>query len=100
MEEDAKTARGRRPFICRGVGGRSGEPPFPEGQTLQTRRGKHLKANYIDFFEYQVMSFKLINTSVSFQVYVNSMLKDMIQEQAMTFLDDILIMKQTYKELQ
>jgi len=54
----------------------------------------------IDFFEYQVMSFKLINTSVSFQVYVNSMLKDMIQEQAMTFLDDILIMKQTYKELQ
>lgn len=45
------------------------------------------------------MTFSLINTSVSFQVYVNSVLNSMSQDQVMVFLNDILIMKDICEKL-
>ncbi len=50
-------------------------------------------------FEYQVMPFGLTNAPASFQAYVDSVLEGMNHEQAMAFLDDILIMGETREEL-
>jgi len=50
-------------------------------------------------FEYLVMPFGLTNASASFQAYIDSVLEGMNRDQAMAFLDDILIMGETREKL-
>ena len=42
-------------------------------------------------FEYHIMPFRLINTSATFQEYINSVLKDCLDVTCLAYLDDILI---------
>src|SRR6266487_3991166 len=49
-------------------------------------------------FEYQVMSFDLINTSAIFQVYINHALHDLVDNFCIVYFDDILIFSKSEKE--
>src|SRR5438034_4953513 len=42
-------------------------------------------------FEYQVISFDLINISIIFQVYINHALCDLVDDFCIVYLDDILV---------
>ena len=44
-----------------------------------------------DHFEYAVMSFELVNASVTFQILINKVLRGLINHICMIYLDDILI---------
>ena len=44
-----------------------------------------------DHFEYQIMSFKLANASIIFQIYINKTLKRLIDVICVIYLNDILI---------
>ena len=49
-------------------------------------------------FEYQVMSFDLINISAIFQVYINYVLHDLVDDFCIVYFDDILIFSKSEKE--
>ena len=49
-------------------------------------------------YEYTVMLFELINTSVTFQAYINQVLTGMIDTELIAFLNDILIFDSTWEE--
>ena len=49
-------------------------------------------------YEYTVMSFDLINASVTFQVYIDQVLTGMIDTELIAFLNDILIFDSTQKK--
>ena len=49
-------------------------------------------------YEYTVMSFDLINTSVTFQAYIDQVLTGMIDTELIAFLNDILIFDNTWEE--
>jgi len=49
-------------------------------------------------FEYQVVSFDLINTSIIFQVYINNILCDLIDDFCIIYLDDILVFSKSEEE--
>src|SRR6266480_4694505 len=55
-------------------------------------------------FEYQVVSFDLINISVIFQVYINHALCDLVDDFCIVYLDNILVFlkskKKHYQHLQ
>ncbi len=44
-----------------------------------------------DYFEYMIMSFDLINTSVIFQTYINKILTELLNYFCVVYLNDILI---------
>ncbi len=44
-----------------------------------------------DYFEYMIMSFDLINTSVIFQTYINKILTKLLNYFCVVYLNDILI---------
>ena len=44
-----------------------------------------------DHFEYQIMSFELINVSIIFQIYINKTLKELVNVICVIYLNDILI---------
>ena len=44
-----------------------------------------------NFFEYQIMFFKLINVSTIFQIYINKILRDFIDVICVVYLNNILI---------
>ena len=44
-----------------------------------------------DYFKYTVMLFKLVNTSATFQVYINQTLWDILDVYIIVYLNDILI---------
>src|SRR5437667_2710144 len=56
------------------------------------------------YFEYQIISFDLINFSVIFQVYINHILCDLIDNFCIVYFDDILVFlkfkKKYYQHLQ
>ena len=43
------------------------------------------------YFEYQIMSFELVNASAIFQTYINKMLKKLVNNICVIYLNDILI---------
>ena len=49
-------------------------------------------------YEYTVMFFDLINASVTFQVYIDQVLTEMIDTELIAFLNDILIFESTWEE--
>src|SRR5947207_14905553 len=49
-------------------------------------------------FEYQVVSFDLINASVIFQVYINCALHDLVDNFCIVYLDDILVFSKSKKK--
>ena len=51
-----------------------------------------------DHFEYAVMSFGLVNASVTFQTLINKILRELIDHICMIYLDDILIYFKTRKK--
>ena len=55
-------------------------------------------------FEYQVVSFDLINVSVIFQVYINCVLHDLVDDFYIVYFDNILVFlklkKKHYQHLQ
>jgi len=46
---------------------------------------------HYDHFEYMIMSFNLINTSVIFQIYINKILIKLLNDFYVIYLNDILI---------
>lgn len=42
-------------------------------------------------FEYIILSFGLINTSATFQRYINQMLKEKLNQEGIGYMNDILI---------
>ncbi len=46
---------------------------------------------YYSYFKYIIMSFKLINVSVTFQVYINWALTELVNVFYVIYLNDILI---------
>ena len=50
-------------------------------------------------FEYQVVSFDLINALVIFQVYINHALCDLIDDFCIIYLDDILVFSKSKKSI-
>ena len=50
------------------------------------------------YFEYQVVSFDLTNTSAIFQVYINQALCDLIDDFCIVYFDDILIFSKSEEE--
>src|SRR6266487_2867046 len=50
------------------------------------------------YFEYQVVSFDLINALTIFQVYINHALYDLINDFCIVYLDDILIFSKSEKK--
>ena len=53
---------------------------------------------YYEHFEYQVISFDLINILMIFQVYINCVLHDLIDNFCIVYLDDILVFFQIQEE--
>ena len=51
-----------------------------------------------DYFEYAVMSFELVNASVTFQALINKILRELINYICVIYLDDILIYFKIYKK--
>src|SRR5436190_23978375 len=49
-------------------------------------------------FEYQVVSFDLINVSAIFQVYINCALCDLVDDFCIVYLDDILVFSKFKEE--
>ena len=49
-------------------------------------------------FEYQVVSFDLINVLMIFQVYINHALCDLIDDFCIVYFDDILVFSKSEKE--
>ena len=54
-----------------------------EWKTIFRTRYKH--------FEYQIMSFDLINASITFQIYINKTLRELVDVICIIYLDNILI---------
>ena len=50
------------------------------------------------YFEYIVILFRLTNTLVTFQAYINKSLVGLLNDFCVVYLDDILIFSKTYKE--
>src|SRR5204863_4558606 len=50
------------------------------------------------YFEYQVISFNLINTSIIFQVYINHALHDLIDNFCIVYFDNILVFSKSKKK--
>ena len=46
---------------------------------------------HFKLYEYLIMLFKLINTPVTFQIYINNILREHLDIFVMIYLDDILI---------
>ena len=44
-----------------------------------------------DHFEYTIMSFELVNASVTFQILINKTLQELINHIRVIYLNDILI---------
>ena len=44
-----------------------------------------------EYFEYHIMSFELINTSIIFQIYINKALRELVDVICMIYLNNILI---------
>src|SRR5947207_1516026 len=57
-----------------------------------------------EYFEYQVISFDLINILIIFQVYINHVLHDLVDNFCIVYLDNILVFlkskKKHYQHLQ
>ncbi len=53
---------------------------------------------YYNHFEYLIMSFKLINTSAIFQIYINRTFMKFLNFICVIYLNDILIYLQSEKE--
>ncbi len=51
-----------------------------------------------EHFEYQVISFDLINVSVIFQVYINHALCDLVDNFCIVYLDNILVFLKSEEE--
>jgi hypothetical protein len=51
-----------------------------------------------NYYEYIVISFELINVSVTFQAYVNKALRELLDEICVVFIDDILIYNNSEKK--
>src|SRR5207248_4092842 len=51
-----------------------------------------------EHFEYQVISFDLINISVIFQVYINHALHDLVDNFCIVYFDNILIFSKSKKK--
>ena len=49
-------------------------------------------------FEYQVISFNLINISVIFQVYINHALYDLVDDFCIVYFDNILVFSKSEEE--
>ena len=44
-----------------------------------------------DHFEYAIMSFELVNVSITFQTLINKVLRELINHICVIYLNDILI---------
>ncbi len=55
---------------------------------------------YYNYFKYIIMSFKLINVSATFQVYINWVLTELINVFYVIYLNNILIYFSSLKEHQ
>ena len=51
-----------------------------------------------EHYEYIIMSFKLKNTSATFQKMINDMIHEYLNDFTMTYLDNIVIYLKTLKE--
>ncbi len=51
-----------------------------------------------NYFEYRVIFFKLINTFIIFQLYINIILRDLLNILYIIYLNDILIFLKSKKE--
>src|SRR5947207_1666033 len=49
-------------------------------------------------FEYQIISFNLTNISVIFQVYINHVLHDLVDDFCIVYFDNILVFSKSEKE--
>src|SRR5437868_3222539 len=49
-------------------------------------------------FEYQVVSFDLINVSIIFQVYINHALHDLVDDFCIVYLDNIFVFSKSEEE--
>lgn len=49
-------------------------------------------------YEYQVMSFGLVNALANFQAFINDVLREMLNTFVFVYLDDILIFSRSYQE--
>ncbi len=52
---------------------------------------KMMFCTHYDHFEYMIMSFNLINASVIFQIYINKILTELLNDFCIVYLNDILI---------
>jgi len=53
---------------------------------------------YYKHFEYQVVSFNLINTLTIFQVYINHVLHDLVNDFCIIYFDNILVFSKSEEE--
>src|SRR5205809_7973873 len=51
-----------------------------------------------ELYEYQIMSFRLINVSATFQKLINHVLYDHLNDFVVTYLDNVLIFSRTFKK--
>ena len=51
-------------------------------------------------FEYQIMSFELINASITFQIYINKTLRRLVNIICVIYLNDILIFNENSTKYQ
>src|SRR6266496_4980925 len=51
-----------------------------------------------EHFEYQVVSFDLTNVLIIFQVYINCVLHDLVDNFCIVYLDDILVFSKSKKK--
>ena len=61
---------------------------------IQIKRDDEWKTTFrtrYDHFEYQIMSFELINASAIFQIYINKTLRNLVNVIYIIYLNDILI---------
>ncbi len=52
----------------------------------------------LEHYEYLIMSFNLINASVTFQIFMNNVLRHYLNQFIIVYLDDILVYSKTKKE--
>ncbi len=52
----------------------------------------------LEHYEYLIMSFDLINASITFQIFVNNVLRRYLNQFIIVYLDDILVYSKTKKE--
>ncbi len=71
---------------------------FNQIQIKEEDEWKTVFCTRLEHYEYLIMSFNLINASVTFQIFVNNVLQRYLNQFVIVYLNDILVYSKTKKE--